>query len=292
MRKTFFVVMVLLVAAVPAFANHSWGGYHWARTSNPFTVKVNDNITSNWESYLSGAVSDWNQSNVFNYSVIWQNPLSGVKRCTSTNGQIEICNAKYGQNGWLGIAGISVSGTHITKGYTKLNDTYFAMAQYNTPAWRRMVTCQEIAHDIGLDHQDETFANANLGSCMDYTDDPDGGAGGASSNDPSNEHPNQHDFDEISTIYSHNDSTTTISSVFDVQTMAASRPQTIIEIMTDAGQWGTPIRFDAQGRPSVFAMPVGVNHETGEMDMEITHVFWAPEDPFRGGHDDDSVNRN
>ena len=62
------------------------------------------------------------------------------------------------------------------------------MAQYNTPAYRRFVTCQELGHDFGLDHQDEVFDNPNLGSCMDYTNDPDGGAGGASATDPSNEH--------------------------------------------------------------------------------------------------------
>ena len=32
-------------AAPAALANHSWGGYHWARTSNPFTVKLGDNVS-------------------------------------------------------------------------------------------------------------------------------------------------------------------------------------------------------------------------------------------------------
>ena len=193
------------------YASHSWGGYHWARTANPFTLKVNDNLTSIWEPYLGEAQTDWNKSTTLDLNVIWQNPLSSVRKCASVTGQIEICNARYGQNGWLGIAGISISGTHITKGYTKLNDTYFEMAQYNTPAYRRFVTCQELGHDFGLDHQDEVFDNPNLGSCMDYTNDPDGGAGGASATDPSNEHPNSHDYNQIGSIYSHLDTTTTIS---------------------------------------------------------------------------------
>ena len=182
-----------------SFANHSWGGYHWARTSNPFVLKVNDNVTSQWEPYVSEAQSDWNQSSVLDINVILQNPLSSVRKCSSVAGQIEICNERYGQNGWLGIAGISISGSHITKAYTKLNDTYFEMATYNTPAYRRLVTCQELAHDFGLAHQDENFSNANLGTCMDYTNDP-----------STNQHPNQHDYDELVTIYSHLDSTTTV----------------------------------------------------------------------------------
>ena len=28
-------------------ADHSWGNYHWARTANPFTLKLGDNLTSN-----------------------------------------------------------------------------------------------------------------------------------------------------------------------------------------------------------------------------------------------------
>ena len=42
-------VAVVLVGFQPSMsANHSWGGYHWARTSNPFTVRVGDNVTSVW----------------------------------------------------------------------------------------------------------------------------------------------------------------------------------------------------------------------------------------------------
>ncbi len=283
--RTLIVAVFALVIATAAFANHSWGGYHWARQSNPFTLKAHDNVTTVWEPYLAEAASDWNQSNVLDIAVQWGQPLTSVRRCAAANGRIEVCNAKYGNNGWLGLASIWITGgTHITKAYTKVNDTYFNTSTYNTPAWRRLVMCQEIAHDFGLDHQDETFDNANLGSCMDYTNDPDGGAGGASSNDPSNEHPNAHDFAQIQDIYAHLDSTTTISAILDVITQSASRPQTIEEIMADAGQWGAPVRFNAQGLPTVFAMPV----ENGE--VALTHVFWAPINPFDRERDDQDRN--
>ena len=275
------VLMFALLVSTAAVADHAWSNYHWARTSNPFTLKVHDNLTSLWEPYLSDADVDWDKSQVLDLNVIWQSPLSSVKRCASATGLIEVCNARYGRTGWLGIAGISVSGGHITKGYTKLNDTYFDTATYNTPAWRRMVTCQEIGHDFGLGHQDEGFDNVNLGSCMDYTNDPDGGAGGASSNDPSNEHPNAHDYDQIETIYAHTDSTTTVGAVFDAMTQSLSRPQTIEEILAESGQWGAPVAFDGKGRPNVFKLPIGVNH-AGEHMFQLTHVLWAPVDPFEG----------
>ena len=276
-RRSLVILVLLALAALPAFANHSWGNYHWARTSNPFTLKIYDNIDAIWEPYLQTAVNDWNQSNVFDFSVQWQSPLSTKRKCSSAAGVVEICNLKYGQNGWLGIAGISISGSHITKGYTKLNDTYFNMAQYNTPAWRQMVVCQEIAHDIGLDHQDETFDNANLGSCMDYTNDPDGGAGGASSNDPANTHPNSHDYAEIQTIYQHLDSTTTIASVINAMEQSLLRPATMPEIMNNVDELGVAIRYDREGRATDFFKAIGFNASTNEMDGEVTHIFWVPD---------------
>ena len=179
-----------------ALANHSWGGYHWSRSTNPLVLSVGDNVDSRWDAYLDGAIADWSASEVLNLNKTpgGTNPAS----CGPTAGRIEVCNGSYGSTGWLGIAQIWLtSGSHITQATTKLNDTYFDTPAYNTPPWRSLVACQEIAHDFGLDHQDENFNNPNLGTCMDYTSNPLG--------PPSNEHPNQHDYDELLTIYSHLD---------------------------------------------------------------------------------------
>ncbi|HEX6871286.1 MAG TPA: hypothetical protein VF163_09340, partial [Micromonosporaceae bacterium] len=157
----------LALPTTSAQANHSWGGYHWARTSNPFTLKLGDNVTSAWDSHLNTASNQWTQSTVLNTTVVAGS--ANPKNCKATTGMVQVCNNTYGNNGWLGIAGISVSGSHITAGYVKVNDTYFNTAQYNTPSWRILVMCQEVGHTFGLDHQDENFNNANLGTCMDYT---------------------------------------------------------------------------------------------------------------------------
>ncbi|CAN5260906.1 hypothetical protein BH20ACT24_BH20ACT24_06280 [soil metagenome] len=199
MRRTLLMgallVSFLVATAVPAGANHSWANYHWARPANPFTIQLGDNVTAAWDSYLGTTSSDWSQSSVLDTVIVPGNTTG--RRCRPTAGRVEVCNAKYGNNGWLGLAQIWLSGSHITQGTAKVNDTYFNQAQYNTPAWRNLVMCQEVAHTFGLDHQDENFNNANLGSCMDYTNDPDG--------PPSNEHPNAHDFEQLETIYSHTD---------------------------------------------------------------------------------------
>ena len=189
-----------VIGAAPAAANHAWGSYHWARTSNPFTVPLGDNVTntaySNWEGALGGASTDWTQSSVLD-SPVRAGQAGNPKRCAGTNGRIEVCNATYGPNGWLGLASIWTSGSHIVKATAKMNDTYFDgdQTRYDYDA-ERHVMCQEVGHGYGLGHQDES--GADLNTCMDYSRDLD------------NPHPNQHDYDQLDSMYGHVDSTNTV----------------------------------------------------------------------------------
>lgn len=281
-RRTIMIVsVVLLCVALTAVtsADHSWGNYHFARSSNPLTLQVGDNVNSAWDAYLDEAINDWNASAVIELTEVTGG--TNPKNCRPTSGRIEVCNSKYGNNGWLGIAQIWVSGSHITQAITKVNDTYFNTTTYNTPAWRRLVMCQEIAHDFGLDHQDETFDNPNLGSCMDYTNDPDGGAGGASNNDPSNEHPNSHDFQQLASIYSHTDGSSSPSqTVFGHQEAVGQAPPAMNQMDFDSPrQWGRLIRSSPQGRVQLYELDFGNGHRI------FTHVLWADgEERGRGEH--------
>jgi len=236
------------MAAVPADASHSWNGYHWARTTNPFTLSLGDNVSSTWDSILATTSSDWSQSTVLDTTVVAGRAAS-VKRCGASTGRVEVCNTTYGKTGWLGIAQVWVSGSHITQGVVKLNDTYFNTATYNTVPWRNMVMCQEVGHILGLDHQDENFANANLGTCMDYSNDP-----------STNQNPNQHDYDELATIDSHPDSTTTVG-------MAVAGSVAVDG--NDPSAWGRAIRTSGDGRPSLYERNLGGGRAV------FTFVIWA-----------------
>lgn len=266
-RRTLVVavgVFALVALASVASADHSWNGYHWARQSNPFTLKVGDNVTSIWDPHLDIAISDWSLSTVLDLQKVAGG--SNPKNCRPTTGRIEVCNSRYGNTGWLGIAQIWVTGgTHITQGISKMNDTYFNSPPYNTPAWRQLVMCQEIAHDFGLDHQDEVFNNANLGSCMDYTNDPDGGPGGASETDPSNEHPNLHDYVQLELIYQHLDSTTTVGQALPNGNGQRANGND----SDDPSEWGRLMRSSRNGRVQVFERDLGNGNKI------VTHVFWA-----------------
>src|SRR5262249_2448796 len=200
-RCGLLIVSVALLGAVlfapSAGATHSWGGYHWARTSNPFTVKLGDNVSGLWESVLATTSADWGQSTVLDTQIV---PGSANPRtCRATRGMVQVCDASYGNNGYLGVAQIWLSGLHILQGTVKLNDTYFNTSTYNTTAWRNLVSCQEVGHTFGLDHQDTNFNNANLGTCMDYTSNPTAVCstslvGSICNPVQDNEHPNKHDY--------------------------------------------------------------------------------------------------
>lgn len=262
MKKISLLLILLLLALFPspAFATHSWGGYHWSRTNNPFTLQLGDNVSSAWEPYLGDASFDWSQSDVLNTTIV--SGGTRPKRCGATTGRVEVCSAGYGNTGWLGLAQIWVSGLHITKGVTKLNDTYYKPGSYyDTPGWRHIVACQEIGHTFGLDHQDENFSNTNLGTCMDYTDDPDGKI----KNQLSNEHPNQHDYDELDIIYQHLDSSSPTTSKHHGKPSAAENGP----ILLGTAQWGKLIRSTNGGRTELFELDFGGGHKM------YTFVIWA-----------------
>ena len=247
-RRFAAIGALALLVALPGFtaANHSWGSYHWARTANPFTVKVVDSMTADWDDNLDVAISDWNSFSVMNVvEEAGDSSTKTRKRCAAITGKVRACNAAYGNNGWLGLAQIWLSGSHIIKGTAKMNDSYFASASYSETN-RQHVVCQEIGHDWGLDHQDES--GADLNTCMDYDD-----ALG-------NAHPNNHDYQQLETIYAHLDSSTTTAAVpagFDNADVSAQ------------AAWGRLVAQSADGRSAFFVRDFGNGFRI------ITHVLWA-----------------
>jgi hypothetical protein len=272
-RVAAFAAISIVAIATPAIANHSWNGYHWKKPGSQVDAPVVTAISAAWNTYVDGSVADWNASGVIQspYDTVTNSPATGVrpKTCKAIAGKILVCNERYGFNGWLGIASIWLSDGHISQGTTKLNDSYFSTGTYNSPSWRALVACQEVGHNYGLGHQDEDFGNADKvdGSgkqtCMDYTNTPTG-----------NEHPNQHDYDQLTSIYNHTDAAA--ATDFGVRTPGqAMRPSTSnlgdgIPGDTPA-QWGRAVHRDGLGRPDVFEMDLGGGNK------KITHVFWTLE---------------
>ena len=261
------VAVLLSLAAGVVFAGNSWSKYHWdisTAESIAAPLAFGDNLTTiDWTISLGRASTDWNES------VLKNAVTAGFGTCDPVRGRVEVCNAEYGQNGWLGIAQVWIyrgRAGHIAQGLVKVNDTYFNMTQYNSQAWRDYVVCQEVGHTLGLGHQDEILDNANLGSCMDYTDDPDGMIDGQADNRFSN----QHDRDVLTEKYAH------LNPVDDGGETGGSGPgkgngkgKKDKAPGQQISQWGKAINVDGKGRPNLFELNLGNG------DKMFTHVFWA-----------------
>src|SRR5215203_837894 len=246
------VLLTLVVYSPAAQAHHSWGKYHWARTTTSFNLKLGDNVSSGWDTYLnataSSSDSDWSDSSVLDTNIVTGRTTGAT--CAPTSGRVEVCNAAYGTNGWLGLAQIWIG--------------------------RR-------SHTFGLDHQDENHTNTNLGTCMDYTNDPSGTLG--TNGTLSNEHPNQGDYDELLCVYApayngvtlsttthsctgtgHLDRTTTVAPASAASTMppAASRGD-----LNSRAQWGQLIRQSRNERLALYERNFGGGKKL------VTFVIWA-----------------
>lgn len=212
-------VVSLIAGSTPASANHSWSTYHWARTSNSFTLQLGNNMSSLWPSYLGQTSTDWNANTTAFPTVLTTAVVAGTSggNCRAVAGTTQVCNKNYGFNGWLGLASIWISGGHITQGTAKMNDSYFGLSTYNNPNEKQHVMCQEVGHTWGLDHQDTS--GASLNTCMDYFSNT-----GSNATSTASTTPNQHDYDELGIIYSHLDSTTTIGAAVGAGAAASAIP--------------------------------------------------------------------
>ncbi len=203
-------------------------------------------MVTSWDDNLNAAISDWNASSVMN--VVKEAGASDTttrRLCRPVKGKVRSCNYTYGNNGWLGLAQIWAQGSHITQGTAKMNDSYLASSSY-TETNRQHVICQEIGHDWGLDHQDES--GADLNTCMDYDD------------NLGNPDPNQHHYQQLETIYAHLDSSSTIGAApkgFESANMEARK------------NWGQLVRTSANGRSSLFVRDFGGGNKV------FTFVTWA-----------------
>jgi hypothetical protein len=289
---------VVSLVAAPATAEQ-WGSYHWANNGTGLSLTIQHTFRNgDWTDWYAEAVADWGTTTKTNITLTDQGAYTGTtsKRCDPIAGKALVCSDLYGSRGWLGVATIWATGDHITQATTKLNDSYYTSATYNTPGWRDLVACQEIGHDFGLDHQDETFDNYNLGTCMDYTNAPDGGTVGGVAYGPDNRSPNAADYATLTSnaMYGsgHNDGTggggggncnprsPKCSGGQDAFTFREVGKPTASAAVKDSGQWGQAVAFDAQGRPSLaFAL---AHLSRGPNEPTCMGVFRQVERPVYG----------
>lgn len=188
---------LVMASGAQAVTTPLWSNYKWARTSL-LTIKLGDNVSSAWDPYRTSAISDWSKLSKIDF--VATKGSTAASTCAPVFGTVQACNANYGATGWLGLANVWLAGAYIIEATVRLNEYYFSQPRYNTGAWRQMVMCQEVGHTLGLAHADTNFSNLNLGTCMDYTNDPSGLRG--TNGTLANEHPYAGDYKALNGLYS------------------------------------------------------------------------------------------
>ena len=200
-----FMMATYALVPTPTLASHgNWGGiYHWPRTTSAIQdIPIDEYHSSAWLTRYATAVADWRKPALTRIRIkhsLNGTPKSGVSGCPKRTGRISSCDGFYGNTGWLGYGGFAAIGSHVVYGISWVNNTYYANSFYNNVPWRQLVICQEIGHALTLGHVNVINNNVNTGSCMDYTNDPDGGGAYG----PSNMHPNSHDYTTLNTRHNH-----------------------------------------------------------------------------------------
>jgi hypothetical protein len=232
---------VLLALALAVFPGASWashsGLYHWARSSNPHTLPVGDNVSNLWDPHLLIAAYDWGLSSVLDLVVVAGRTTPST--CGPTSGRIEVCTWFYGNTGWLALRQIWLSSGHISQATIKLNETYLSSVS-NPSATRQYLLCNNLGLTLGLTNQ-----NPQNGSCVGTAE--------------LNEHPNDHDYEELEAIYNH---------LPLVAPDGQESPRSPGEAdLSEPGSWGRLVHTD--GRSAVYERNLGAGQTL------LTAVTWA-----------------
>ena len=207
MRKGLGAAVVVLalfgVLVATAGANHSWNGYHWARTSNPFTLQLGDNVSGLWDGMLDdgGRPTGTARSTCTRRS-------SRAGRGRRTVGRLPVASrsaalATATPAGSASPRSGSAAARTSRRASSRTTTTTSATRATSTTTRPRCSTSSARRSDTPSGSTTRTSPAISLNTCMDYYHN-------TSASDVLSTHPNKHDYDELDTIYTHTDSTSTV----------------------------------------------------------------------------------
>lgn len=144
-------------------------------------------LDDTWQNEFAAAVLDWEEGDPDTLTLtVKEGEVDNA--CTAKDGLMKVCNGNYGDTGWLGINEMLISGgSTIDSSVAKMNEYYLRNADNDK---RQYTMCHEIGHGFGLPHTDEQFGNADLGNCLDYTNNP-----------SANLHPDLSNYNRLKDLY-------------------------------------------------------------------------------------------
>lgn len=180
---------------LPPFLTNDWGGTHsqkdfsrWRSSGEGLRLNIQNAVTRDWNLYFDLAVKDWDNGtpDALTLTVTYANAPD--PKCSPIRGIMKVCNDWYGKTGWTGLNEVYYDENgYITYSIAKMNEDYL---NGGTDGEKQYVMCHEIGHGLGLPHRDESIANADLGTCLDYTRRP-----------AENQHPDHVDYENLASLY-------------------------------------------------------------------------------------------
>jgi len=144
----------------------NWDEQYVMRDDGGLHLTLQNALDDTWQSEFEAAVADWQESDALQLTT---ERVAVDYNCNRVDGVMVVCNANFGETGWVGINENSILGDVIVSSVAKMNEYYLRNADFDH---RRFTMCHEIGHGFGLPHTDENPYNSNLGNCLDYTDSP------------------------------------------------------------------------------------------------------------------------
>jgi len=171
----------------------TWNGeaLEWESDGQGLEITIVNSLTDDWDPYFTETLDDWAASPALLLTTMERKGREDS--CSHRDGVIRVCNGEYGKGGWKGLneaTYYTAEGTdkkYLISSVAILNDSYLSGKSH---AERLNAICHEVGHGYGLLHRDENFLNADLGTCMDYTN-----------NFESSSKPDDIDFQNLATVY-------------------------------------------------------------------------------------------
>jgi hypothetical protein len=116
--------------------------YLWDDTfvDGGLTLTLQNALDDTWQTEFDMAVADWQASEALQLTA---ERVAVDYNCGRVDGVMVVCNANFGETGWVGINENSILGNVIVSSVAKMNEYYLRNADFDH---RRFTMCHEIGH--------------------------------------------------------------------------------------------------------------------------------------------------
>ena len=147
------------------------GAIRWASNGRGLDLEILNALEEKWYAVFNEAVANWDVGAPIDSLTLTTKKVDYDMVCTPVPQTLKVCNGNYGNTRWRGLNEVLLNRRTnvIVSSTAKMNEYYLADESYDQ--WLYTM-CHEMGHGFGLPHWDEDFLNADMGNCMDYTQNP------------------------------------------------------------------------------------------------------------------------